>query len=555
MNSFARETACALALTVGLWTPVARGQSTDQKSVSVQPGERRPAPLPPPAQGSIPLSLDRAIGLALANNEDLNVSIHAAEAFRYTIVANKGIFDPLLQAALSRSHSEQPASSTLVGAAVRSADATDFSASVSQLLPTGGTVSLGFVGENLRTNSTFQTTNPSKTASGTLSFTQPLLRNLGFDTTTWLIRISKNTSDGSYQDLVRAVQNTVNSVEQAYWDLAYALQNLEVKKESLRIAQDLNRITKIKIDVGSLAPIDITQTEVGIATAEQDIILAEGLIGDAQDRLKRQLNFDRTQWSIPILPTDQVRAEPVQVKVDDGMTLAISTRPEILKEAYLVDSDRIRYDYWSNQVLPQLNFVGSYGAAGLAGTFFAPDPTDPTGRRLLLVDQTGFGDAYSDVLHVRNKSWSLGINFSYPLFNRAARGQRGAARYTWESDKSFLTTIRQNVVVEVRAAARAIDTAARSIVAASKGRELAEKNLDAEKKKFDNGMSTTFQVNQIQRDLSVARTNELQALAGYRKALAAYHLAVADNLSWKGIQIEGLPNSAPPPMPQMVGTR
>jgi len=555
MKSFARETACALALIVGLWTPVAQGQSTDQKSVSVQPGERRTAPLPAPAQGSIPLSLDRAIGLALANNEDLNVSINAAEAFRYTIVANKGIFDPLLQAALSRSHSEQPASSALIGAAVRTANATDFSASISQLLPTGGSVSLGFVGENLRTNSTFQTTNPSKTASGTFSFTQPLLRNFGRDTTTWLIRISKDTSDGSYQDLVRAVQNTVNSVEQAYWDLVYALQNLEVKKESLRIAQDLNRITRIKIDVGSLAPIDITQTEVGIATAEQDIITAEGLIGDAQDRLKRQLNFDRTQWSVPIAPTDQVRSETVQVKVDEGMTVAISTRPEILKEAYLVDADRIRYEYWSNQVLPQLNFVGSYGAAGLAGAFFAPDPTDPTGRRLLLVDQTGFGDAYSDVLHVRNKSWSLGINFSYPLFNRAARGQRGTARYTWESDKSFLTTIRQNVVVEVRAAARAIDTAARSIVAASKGRELAEKNLDAEKKKFDNGMSTTFQVNQIQRDLSAARTVELQTLAAYRKALAAYHLAIADNLDWKGIRIEGLPKSAPPPMPQMAGTR
>ena len=555
MKSFARETACALALIVGLWTPVAQGQSTDQKSVSVQPGERRTAPLPAPAQGSIPLSLDRAIGLALANNEDLHVSINAAEAFRYTIVANKGIFDPLLQAALSRSHSEQPASSALIGAAVRTANATDFSASISQLLPTGGSVSLGFVGENLRTNSTFQTTNPSKTASGTFSFTQPLLRNFGRDTTTWLIRISKDTSDGSYQDLVRAVQNTVNSVEQAYWDLVYALQNLEVKKESLRIAQDLNRITRIKIDVGSLAPIDITQTEVGIATAEQDIITAEGLIGDAQDRLKRQLNFDRTQWSVPIAPTDQVRSETVQVKVDEGMTVAISTRPEILKEAYLVDADRIRYEYWSNQVLPQLNFVGSYGAAGLAGTFFAPDPTDPTGRRLLLVDQTGFGDAYSDVLHVRHKNWSLGINFSYPLFNRAARGQRGTARYTWESDKSFLTTIRQNVVVEVRAAARAIDTAARSIVAASKGRELAEKNLDAEKKKFDNGMSTTFQVNQIQRDLSAARTVELQTLAAYRKALAAYHLAIADNLDWKGIRIEGLPKSAPPPMPQMAGTR
>ena len=555
MKSFARETACALALAVGLWAPAAAGQSPDQKSVSAHPGERHSVPLPPLSKGGIPLSLDRAIGLAIANNEDLNVSINSAEAFRYQILQNKGIFDPLLQAALSRSHAEQPASSALIGAAVRTANVTDFSASVQQLLPTGGVVSLGLVGENLRTNSTFQTTNPSKTASGTFSFTQPLLRNLGYDTTTWLIRISRNTSDSSYQDLIRAVQSTVSSVEQSYWDLVYALQNLEVKKESLRIAQDLNRITRIKIDVGSLAPIDITQTEVGIATAEQDIITAEGLIGDAQDRLKRLLNFERTQWSTPIVPTDQVRGETVQVKVDESLTAAITRRPDVVKQAYVVDSDRIRYEYWKSQTLPQLNFVGSYGTAGLAGTFFAPDPTDPTGRRLIVVDQTGFGDAYSDVLHARNKSWSLGLNFSYPLFNRAARGARGFSRYALEADRSLLTTTQQNVVVEVRAAARAIDTAARQIVAAQKGRELAERNLDAEKKKFDNGMSTTFQVNQVQRDLSVARTTELQALAGYRKALALYHLAVADNLEWKGIRVEGLPNSTPPPVPQPTGVR
>src|SRR5207244_4631647 len=117
--------------------------------------------------------------------------------------------------------------------------------------------------------------NPSYSSGLTLSMNQPLLRNFGPRTTTWLIRIARNTRDSSYQDFLRSVQTTVNSVEQAYWDLVYALQNLEVKKESLRIAQDLNRITRIKIDVGSLAPIDITQTEVGIATAEQDIITAE----------------------------------------------------------------------------------------------------------------------------------------------------------------------------------------------------------------------------------------------------------------------------------------
>src|SRR5262249_40647980 len=154
----------------------------------------------------------------------------------------------------------------------------------------------------------------------------------------------------------------------------------------------------------------------------------------AQDRLKRQLNFDRTQWSVPIVPTDQVRAETTQVRLDEGMQVAIARRPEILKEAYVVDSDRIRYEYWRIQTLPQLNLVGSYGAAGLAGTFLGPDPTDPTGQRRIVIDQTGFNDAFSDIFHVRHKNWSLGINLSYPLFNRAARGQRGSARYTWESD-------------------------------------------------------------------------------------------------------------------------
>ena len=133
------------------------------------------------------------------------------------------------------------------------------------------------------------------------------------------------------------------------------------------------------------------------------------------------------------------------------------------------------------------------------------------------------------------------MNFSFPILNRAARGNYGAAKYLLEADRAVLTTTGQNIVVEVRAAARAIDTARRSIVAAQKGRELAEKNLDAVKKKYDNGMSTSFEVTQIQRDLSVARTAELQALAIYRKALASYHYATADSLEWKGIQVEGLP--------------
>jgi outer membrane protein len=158
----------------------------------------------------------------------------------------------------------------------------------------------------------------------------------------------------------------------------------------------------------------------------------------------------------------------------------------------------------------------------------------------------GFGDAVSQMFRRDFKNWSVGLNFSYPIFNRAGRGNMGVAKYTLEADSALLVTTEQNVLLDVRSAVRAIDTARRSIVAASKGRELAERNLDAERKKFENGMATSFEVTQIQRDLSAARTTEEQAFAVYRKAVSALHYSMADILEWKGIQVEAPPEPLRP---------
>ena len=544
MKHFARAAAAFAALAV-LWSGVAWGQTPPEKIVPAQPGKRTPMPLPAPQNGGIRLSLEQAIVLSIANNEDLNVSVNLAEASNYLLFSNYGIFDPLLTAGVLRSHSDTPSSTVLAGATVQKSDQTDYPVTLSQLLPTGGTVSFGWDANRSSTNSTFFVVNPAYSGSAVVRLNQPLLKGFGSLPTKWNIYIARNARDASYLDYVRTVQTGVNSVEQAYWDLVYSLQNLDVKKESLTIAQELNRITKIKIDVGSLAPIDITQTEVGVANAEQDIITAEGLVGDAQDRLKRLMNFDRARWDTPIVPTDLVRVDkPEQIDLAEGTKVALDKRPEIVKEAYFVDSDRIRYQYWKNQSLVGLNLVGSYGNSGLAGTTIDPN----TGA---VIGTGDFSDAFRQVRDGTFKNWSVGLNFSFPILDRYSRGQRDAAKYTWDSDKSLLITVQQNVIVEVRGDARAIDTAWRSIISTQKGRELAEKNLDAEKKKFDNGMSTTFQVNQIQRDLSAARTLELQALAAYRKALAAYHLAIADILDWKSIRVEGIPGTTPPPMPGM----
>jgi outer membrane protein TolC len=220
------------------------------------------------------------------------------------------------------------------------------------------------------------------------------------------------------------------------------------------------------------------------------------------------------------------------------VTAALVHRPEIISQQYNVSSGQIRYAYYQDQVLPSLNLQASYGNNGLDGQTTLPDGTVVSG---------GFGGAVDQLFNRDFKNWKVGLVFSYPILNRQARGARGVAQYNLETQKAQLTVIQQDIIVNVRNAHRAIDTASKQIVAAAKGRELAERNLDAARKKYDNGMTTSFEVSKITNDLSDARTRELNALVIYRKAVAAYHIAIADILEWKGVRIEGMPEMAPPP--------
>ncbi len=507
--------------------------------ISARPGERKMESLPAPDQDGIHLSLDQAVAIALANNADLNVSVNVSEASQFALFQNYGIYDPLLQADVSRAHSASPTSSDLSGAEVLTNDTFDAGSSVTQLTPWGGRYSLGFTANRTSTNSEFFNINPSYQAGLTLGVSQPLLRNFGTRATNILIDTARNSRDANYQLLIRSVQVVINSVEQAYWDLVYARGNLIVKQEYKNLAIELNRITKIRIDVGSLAPIDIVQTEVDIAIAEQDIINAEAVVGLAQDQLKRLLNFEAGSWGqTPLVPTDAIQVEKQQFDLAEGVRTALQRRPEIHAQNYTVASNELRYEYWGNQTLPQLDLVGGYGRSGLDGKVF-----DQQGN---VIANNGFGDAFSQIFSENFKNWRVGLVFSYPILNRAAKGARGVAKFDLETERARLTVLEQDIIVGVRAAHRAIETASRQIDAAAKGRELAERNLDAARKKYDNGMTTSFEVSQITADLSDARSRELNALAIYRKAVSAYHNAIADILEWKGVQIEGLPDMQPP---------
>lgn len=526
-----RAAAAALLALTPFWSGSALAADTATRvTVPIESGQRQAQPLPEGEK--IELSLAQAIELALRNALDLDVASLTYRRTGFNIGAASGAFDANLTADASASSRETPTTSSFQAPASKSQR---FDLGIGGLTQLGTEYSLSFGG--VRSDSPTKTTiegyveiNPTFSSALTASVTQPILRGFGRDVNTRLIVQSRLATDSSAWDFVTTVQNAVQLVENAYWDLVYANANLDSKKEALDRANDFNRITKIKIDVGALAPIEIVQTEVTIAQREQEIILAEGQIGDAQDRLKRLLNVtDLSTWSRPIVPTDKPAEENIEIDVEAGIRSAIEVRPEVKQALVDIESKKVSLVYNRNELKPRLDAKGAYG---LSGVGFEND---------LVQAGSSYSDAFSQIGSFDYPNWSIGLNFAIPLKNRTAKANAAIAATDLELARTNLALLKQNLSLEVRTAARNVDTARRSVAAAMKARELADRNLDAERKKFDNGMTTSFTVAQVQNDLTTARSNELLAISGYLKSMVAWHRAVGDLLSVKKVEVAGLP--------------
>lgn len=518
-------------------------------TVPARPGQRRMEPIPAVEGQGVSLSLRDAIALALANNVDLQVAVAGSESGRYGILEASGIFDPLLSLQGSDTYLKQPQAIRVFSSTSRSYVA---DLSLAQEIETGGIFTLGWTNEKQQQNSSFATYNPAYTSGLSLQFSQPLLRNFGRSTTLRLIRTARNQLEQNDQNFQQIVENTVQAVEQAYWNLVYARQNLLVQQEARDLAQELYRITKIQIDVGTQAPINIVQTEAGVAQQELAIIAARQTVGDAEDQLKRLLNFGAVgRWNDHIVPTDEVNVQTAKINLDEGEKEALENRPDVQSALFGAANAKISYEFTRNQALPQLNLNANYGYNGLGGNLIV---TDANGNQVGIVPG-GYSDALTQIRQGTFPNWSVGLNFSLPIGNRAARGARASARWQLISTLASLEQLKQNVIVNVRSAARAVETAEESIAAAEKNLNLAEQNLDAEKKKYDNGLVTSYEVLQIQNALSTARTALLQSRTQYRDAILAYHVSVGDVLQWKDIKIAGLANGKAPSLASLQAGR
>jgi outer membrane protein len=515
---------------VAALTLVATMAMAQEKSYTVPSypgGQQRGARL---GGGEMQLTLKEAITVALQHNISLEVSRLSLASARFSVVGAAGIFDPLLTSDYTETSDKTPATNQLVGAQVGVQKTRSFDLSLAELLPTGANLSLGWTNRRSETNSTFYFFNPSFSSGLNFSLSQPLLSGFGTDVNRAEIEVARRNRDISRLEFERIVITTVQQVESAYWNLVYVRDDLKVKQESLKLAQDLLDQTRTRVRIGTSAPIDIVQSEATVAAREREIILAENAVADAADVLKQLMGFENPDdWQTSIVPADELGVAPAPVDLGSAIDAAIHKRVELRENQLADEIGEINVVSAHNATRPKLNLNLGYGYSGVGGTL-----TDPTTGVVL---RGGWGDALRQIRNRDYESWSAGVSLSYPLGDHAARAALAERRFALDSARQELALERQTVIAQVRQAVRGLEAGAKSIAAAVKARELAERNLDAEEKKFANGMSTNYQVLQIQSDLTTARAAELQSRVAYRDAIVAYDVAVGSLLDTMNVRL------------------
>jgi outer membrane protein len=478
------------------------------------------------------LSLDEALATAMRNNLGIELERFDFQMAGESLRSQYGLFDWFG----SGTGEQLSAQGATISAAEPSAQKqTRINLGVTQNLPAGGNYFIGLNNNKTTTIGGFVSISPAYRSTLAFSLTQPLLRNFGIDVTQRGILLARNTLGLNREAFRTVLMDTAESVEQAYLDLAFRRRAVEVVKESLFLARDQARITQIRIDVGASAPLDILQPRVTIAVQEEQLILAVANVRDAEDRLRQLMNLPRSEWNRPIIPTEPVEYTPMTINVDSAVARALELRPELRQARFSTETRRVQYIFARNQVRPRLDLGIDYSAAGVAGRAFIDE--DPiTGEPIF--DTTPASRALRQVFARDFPSWTVGFDVGIPILNIGARAERRRAELDFERSRTDEDFTEQTIAVNVRAAARAVDTTARAIVATRTARDAAERNLEAERRRYENGMTTNFQVLQIQQQLSDARVRELQALVGYRQAVANYHREVGDILEVRNIRTE-----------------
>jgi outer membrane protein len=468
---------------------------------------------------TLQLSLDEAVKRALENNVDIAVDRYNPDLSAQSVRSAEGYYDPFLFSTLTHSSADTKGTTAISGGTVVNSKTEVWNFGVSLPIQTGAGFTVTFNNNKRDSNSNLTSYSPLFNSALNLSLTQPLLKNFRVDSPRTQLRLTKKNREITDVQFRQTVINTVATVKIAYWELIYAIDNLDAAQKSLDLAKKLLEENEIRVKVGTMAPLDVVSAQSEVAGREQGVIVAENALANAEDQLKRYVfpQNDPAMWSTRIAPTDRPSAEPVPVDMEAAVKNALENRTDMVAARKSLEKDDLSLRFARNQLLPQVDLTATYGAAGAGGTQLIRDPA--FGGPVVDTVPGGYSDALSQVFGRDYPTWSVGLYLTYAIPNRSLKASAAAAQITKEQNLASYRRLELQVAQEVRTAARGVESGFRNVTAATASRVLYAQRLDAEEKKFAAGMSTNYLVTQAQRDLATAEVIELRAIADYRESI------------------------------------
>jgi HAE1 family hydrophobic/amphiphilic exporter-1 len=529
----------------------------------------QPAQKPLPQLGRVgvdlerqrPLSLREALAMALENNKDIEVARDNVKIAEFDLKGARGAYDPRLTSTSYFERIESPISSFLSGGSNGSTISTDYTGNLrleGQAPKLGGNYRFDFSSIRQTTNNQFVPLSPQYPTALSFNYTQPLVRGLRFDNNRRLIEIAKkNLSLTDAQFRQRAIE-TITAVQRAYWDLAFALRNLQVQKDAVSDARAQLEHNKRLVAEGALAPIDIVAAEAQVASFEQALFSSLEEVSRSENNLKNLISENRHAeiWMVSLVPTDSVDLETPVISLPDALQVAMENRPELQQSTVIREINQIDQKYFREQIKPAIDLIGSYGMLGLAGAL-SPTAINPiTSSNIALRDRVndlsvlaglpvlpivqsqfspdllgGYGKSLSNLAANRYNNFRVGVQINLPLRNRTAEAQLGRSLVEGQRIATQREQLEQSIQVEVRNALQAVRSGEARLRAASVAREATEQQYASEQRKLEAGQSTVFLVLERQTALTVARGNELRAQTDLNKAFAELQRATGNALT------------------------
>ena len=510
--------------------------ASERMASSDKSGQPPAVPAAGQTRPTVRLSLEDAVKLALDRNLDIAVQRLNPQINDIAIASALSVYRPTATSTLNAQSTSTPANNTLAGSNTPGSPVENslstFNGGIAQSLPWLGSSLAVTLNNNRQATSSLNTLyNPTYNTNWSAVYTQPLLRNLRIDSSRRTIQVSKLNRDISDVQLRATITNTLSNVRNAYWDYVFSVQAVEVAQQSVNLAEQLVKDNQTRVEVGTMAPIDVVQAQSQAATARQNLAVAQQTMLTAELALKRLIvsGTQDANWNVRLDPTDRPDFSPVAIDVEAAVRRALSERTdlEIAKKNVEVNDSTLKF--LRDQLKPQADLVTTYGVVGLGGSQLIT--TGGTGVNRVVTGSVpgGYGDALSTMFgHGCPTStaiatcfprWTVQLNFSYPLGLSAQEASVARARVQLNQVEAQTRQIELQIATDVTNASVIAQTNIERVQAAQAARELAQKQLEAEQSKFEVGMSTNYNVIQSQRDLVTAQNNELQAVLNYRKAL------------------------------------